>query len=88
MLCVVYHIDSYIPIIKHMPFFKTVIFANNDGTCIYLKFYQYTYDHTVILSYINDIEWSKFKVTPMIHWFNKVLLHLKSETQKTVIIFS
>ena len=32
-----------------------------------------TYDHTLMPYTINDLEMSKFNVTPRIHWFSKVL---------------
>ena len=67
-----------VPIINHMQFFyKTLICfisPNNEGIC--LKFLQHTNDHTLTFKTFNTIERSRFKVTPRIHCFSKVLLYL------------
>ena len=55
---------------------KFVLSANNED--IFLTFLQNTYDHTLILYKIDDLERLKFKVTPRIHWFSKVRLYLKN----------
>ena len=63
--------------IKHRALFKTlnkIISTTNED--IGQKFLPDTYDRTLMLYEINYLEWSKFKVTPRIHWFNKVLLYL------------
>ena len=43
-----------------------------------MKLLPDTHDHTLTLSKINDIERLRFKVTPRIHWFSKMLLYLKN----------
>ena len=65
------------PTIKHKAFFKTlkqIICTNYEDNG--QKFVLNIYDHTLMLYKNNDIEMSKFKVTPRIHWFSKVLLYL------------
>ena len=66
------------PIIKNMSFFSKLLIcfisANNDD--MVHRLLPDTYDHKLMLNTINDLERSKFKVTPMIHCFSKVLLYL------------
>ena len=66
------------PIIKHMAFFKTLtFFISKNNEDIGQKFLPDNYDHTLMLYKINDLEWSKFKVTLRMYWFSTAAMSHK-----------